>query len=265
MPATLLALLLTSVHVAAAAEISVVGSLVREAALDPGERTEGVILVRNNDDIPREIVVHQSDYLFHADGRNDFAPAGSLSRSNADWVSFNPAQVMVPPHETVPVYYAIQAPDQALSGSYWSLLLVEALPLPTPDELPQLGRGVQIQTVVRYGVELISDLGGEADGLLAFESVALRREDGRTLLALDVANKGELQARPRVWIDLFGADGASAGRVTADQDSRLLPGCSTRFLLDLSTLPPASYTGLAIADAGGDMVFGADYQLDLRP
>jgi hypothetical protein len=243
----------------------VVGSLVRKAELDPGDEVLGVILVRNNDDVPREIIVQQSDYLFHADGRNDFAPAGSLPRSNADWVSFNPAQVVVPPHETVSVYYAIEAPDQDLTGSYWSLLLIEALPLPAPEPLPQIGRSVQIQTVVRYGVELIAELGGEADGLLAFDSVALHRKDGRTVLALDLLNKGEIQASPRVWIDLFDGEGAPAGRVTATQQSLLLPGCSTRFLLDLSSLPPAAYTGLAIADAGGDMVFGADYQLDLRP
>lgn len=263
--APLLLALLCSVHTAHAAEISVVGSLVRQAEQDPGDRTEGVILVRNNNDVPREILVHQSDYMFHADGRNDFAPAGSLPRSNADWVSFNPAQVLVPPHQTVSVYYAIEAPDEDLSGSYWSLLLVEALPLPVEEQLPQIGRGVQIQTVIRYGVELISDLGGDADGLLAFDSVALRRQDGQTLLALDIANRGAIQASPRVWIDLFDAEGAPAGRVTATQQSRILPGCSTRFLLDLSKLPRAAYTGLAIADAGGDLVFGADYQLDLRP
>lgn len=262
---TLLALLLTA-HVASAGEISVVGSLVREASLQPGAKTEGVILVRNNDNLPREIVVRQSDYRFFADGTNDLAEPGSLVRSNSDWVQFSPDQLLVPPNTTASVYYSVQAPNQAeLDGTYWSLLLVEALPLPAPSSTrSSSSRGVQVQTVIRYGIQMITDLEGDPAESLSFDSVTLRQAEGQTTLVLDIANTGARQLTPHVWIDLFNSTGSNAGRVEADRRSRLLPGCSTRYLLDLSDLPPGEYAGLAIADAGTDQVFGADYTLDLR-
>lgn len=261
----LLALLL-SLSPASAAELSVVGSLVREHSLQPGERTTGVVYVRNNDDVPREVIVHQADYRFHADGRNDFVEPGTLQRSNAGWIEYSPEHSLVLPGDTVPVYYALDVPadcDQA--GSTWSLLMIEALPeAVTRDEaLPE--RGVQVQTVVRYGVLLVSELGGEAAAELAFQEARLETGPRGPSLSLDIENTGQLKLQPQVWIDLFDGSGQALGRVPADKQSLLLPGSSARFTIDLSGYPAGSYSGLVLADAGGDMVFGTDYHLDLRP
>ena len=262
---TSISLLLLAASTATAGEISVIGSLVREASLQAGEKTEGVILVRNNGDVPREVIVHQTDYRFTADGRNDFAEAGTLPRSNTGWIQFSPGQATIPPHATASVYYTMETPQQAdLQGTYWSLLMVEALPTVDLDAPVVDARGVRIDTVIRYGIELITEVGAPSAGALAFESGALRRADGQTILALDIGNTGTRQLSPQVWVDVFDAGGASMGRFQAKRRSRLLPGCSARYDLDLTSLPSAQYTGLAIADAGSDQVFGSDYTLDLR-
>ncbi len=242
-----------------------VGSLVREHTQQAGERAEGVILVRNNDDVPRDIVVHQVDYLFQADGSNEFAEAGSTPRSNADWIRFSPNQTLVPARSTAQVYYSVQVPAQAeLQGSYWSLLMVEARPLPATEPTPSIRRGVQLNTVVRYGVQIITDIGGGQGTALTFASSALQPIDGKPTLVLDIENSGDLQLRPTVWIDIFDQDGARVDRVESPTTSRLLPGCSARYLLDVSHLAPGLYNGLVIADGGDDRVFGTDYSLDLR-
>lgn len=257
--------LLASSSPASAAEVSVVGSLVREHTQQPGERAEGVILVRNNDTVPRDIVVHQVDYRFYADGSNDFAEAGSLERSNADWIRFSPNQTLVPPHSTAQVYYSVNVPtDAELHGSYWSLLMVEARPLPSADQPPSMRRGVQLNTLVRYGVQVISDIGGAENTALTFASSSLQSIDGQPTLVLDIENSGDRQLRPSVWIDLFDQEGARVDRVKASSNSRLLPGCSARYKLNVSHLAPGQYNGLVIADGGDDQVFGTDYALDLR-
>lgn len=258
-------LLLLAARTAAAGEISVVGSLVREASLQAGEKTEGVVLVRNNGDVPREVIVHQTDYRYTADGKNDFAEPGTLERSNSGWIQFSPAQATIPPHATASVYYTMETPPQAdLQGTYWSLLMVEALPTAELVAPPRDARGVRIDTVIRYGIEMITEVGTPPVGALAFESGALRRDGGQTILALDIGNTGIQQLAPQVWIDVFDAVGGSMGRFEAKRQARLLPGCSARYALDLTSLPSAEYTGLVIADAGADQVFGSDYTLDLR-
>lgn len=65
-------------------------------------------------------------------------------------------------------------------------------------------------------------------------------------------------------MDVFDADGVNLGRFRANRRPRLLPGCSARYAIDLSSLPPGMYSGLAIADAGSDQVFGSEYTLDTR-
>jgi hypothetical protein len=257
--------LLLSASPASAAEVSVVGSLVREHVQRAGDRAEGVILVRNNDTVARDVVVHPVDYRFFADGSNDFAEPGSLERSNAAWVQFSPNQTLVPARSTTPVYYSVTVPDDAeLQGSYWSVLMVEARPLPTAEEAPAMRRGVQLNTLVRYGVQIISDIGGAEDTALTFSSSSLQSIDGKPTLVLDIENSGSRQLRPSVWIDLFDQEGARVDRVEASSSSRLLPGCSARYRLDVSHLEPGLYNGLVIADGGDDQVFGTDYALDLR-
>jgi hypothetical protein len=255
--------LLLATSMSHAGEISVIGALVREAALQPGETAEGVILVQNNEDVPRDVIAHLSDYTFAADGSNDFATAGTNPRSNSAWVHFTPNQATVPPHETVSIYYTMEAPaDPGFRGTYWSLLMVESPPLAAAD--PARGGSVQIRTVIRYGVQLVTHLGAPEPGVLSFVASTLGQSDGHTTLALDIGNTGTRLLSPAVWLDVFDATGTNLGRFRSKRQSGLLPGCSARYVVDLGALAPGEYTGLAIADAGLDQVFGAEYTLDLR-
>jgi hypothetical protein len=258
-------LLLLAALPAFAQDITVVGSLVREDPLAPGGHAEGVIVVRNDGDSPRDVTVYQRDYQFHSDGTNEFGPVGSLERSNGAWVHFTPNQLSVPAHATGSVYYTVDAPSSSpLQGTFWSLLMVEGTD--TTNDAPVRGRpSVSIKTVVRYGVEIVTQLGGQDPGALTFVSGGVTRGDGRATLSLDIANTGERLLSPRVWVEAFDQNGERAGRFEAKGQPSLLPGCSARYAMDLADLPPGTYTGLAVADAGADQVFGADYNLDLRP
>ena len=111
-----------------AGPVSVIGGLTREATLQPGGRTEGRIILRNNSNEPQEVKVYQTDYLFWADGRNEYGEPGSTPRSNARWIVHSPQQLTLPPKGTESVDYALQVPAQeGLSGTYWSVLMVEPI------------------------------------------------------------------------------------------------------------------------------------------
>lgn len=257
--------LLLLISAALAGEISVIGSLVREASLQPGGVTEGVILVRNNGDEPREVKAHLKDYQFSADGSNNYADPGTLPRSNSAWVSVTPNRMILAGQETASVYYRIQAPvEENLSGSYSSLLMVEALPLERVEADKDIRRGAQIQTVIRYGIQLLTDIGPSGPGELSFLASSLERSDGKVSLVIDLGNTGDWRLAPHLWMDVFDHDGRNAGRFEATRRSTLLPGCSARYVLDLSTLPKGQYTALAVADAGPNQVFGSNFTLDAR-
>src|SRR5688500_7018448 len=95
------------------ASVAVVGSLSRDAKLQPGATFEGVIVLKNTGKQPGEARVFQTDYSFQADGSNEFGDPGQHPRSNANWLSVTPARVKIPAGETVSVRYKGKVPADA--------------------------------------------------------------------------------------------------------------------------------------------------------
>jgi len=248
-----------------AAEISVVGGLTREATVRPGETTGGSLLVRNNADEPTTVRAYVRDYLFYADGTNLYGDPGSTPRSNARWLKFSPEQFTIQPGDALAVRYTMDVPDDStLTGTYWSILLVErvgvALAEPEAGRTPQAG----VRVVVRYGIQLVTHIGDTGARAISFIDKRVITQDGKRVLRLDIENTGERWVNPLVWVELFGEDGLSVGRLQAGR-KRMFAGCSARFDVDLSELPAGGYSALIVADNGDDHVFGSEQQeLDLR-
>ncbi|MFN7143884.1 MAG: hypothetical protein ACK4YP_08925 [Myxococcota bacterium] len=243
---------------------SVVGSLVRENAVDVGGHVEGTILVRNDSDERQQIVVYQRDYRFAADGANDYVDPGTHERSNSAWIKLTPSQLTLEPDETERIHYRLDVPlDPDLAGTYWSLIMVEPAVV-APLEPPPPGRSVSIRTVVRYAVQVVTHVGEGGEGHLSFDRGELVDEAEETRLSVDIRNVGARLVAPRVWVELYDGDGRSAGRFDARGRPGLLPGCSARYSVDLAKVPPGAYTALAVADGGVGGVFGTEYTVELR-
>ena len=172
----------------------VVGGLSREAQLEPGSKLQGRIVLRNNADTPQEVKLYQRDYLFWADGRNEYPEPGTTPRSNARWVVLeSPQQFTVPPKGTESIYYTLQVPEQApeqepLCGTYWSMLMVEPIApeLLTPSGTAEGQALVGIKTLMRYGIQMVTHLGDTGTRLLAFRNKQLLLEPERRLLQLEL-------------------------------------------------------------------------------
>jgi hypothetical protein len=241
-----------------AADVRVVGSLTRELSLKPGGKAEGTILLHNDSDAAQDVRIYQTDYLFYADGRNLYGDPGNDPRSNARWITFTPRQVSVPPRGTSAAYYVIQAPaDAALSGTYWSMLMVEPLAEGALDPpVAEKGRvAIGVRTVLRYGIQMVTHTGEGAKRELRFLDQQLVKKDGKRFLQMDLESTGEGSLTPLVWVEVYNAQGGSLGRFEAGR-LRLYPGCSGRFRADLSDLPAGEYSALIVADDGDENVFG---------
>ena len=267
-PSTVISLMVLAVLLAsstpAAAAISVVGGLTREVVVQPGKEYRGAIIVKNTSDKPEEIRVYQTDYLFYSDGTALYGEPGKAPRSNAPWIRVSPSRISVEPRRAVTVHYAITVPDKSdLSGTYWSMLMVETVPGLTPEtaedkaKAPALG----IRQVIRYGVQMVTQVGKSGSADLAFQT-RLQRDGERTVLQIDLDHDGERWLRPFLWVELYDHEGSHMGRFEAGR-KRMYPGTSTRSEVDMSDLPDGTYKALVVADAGGGDVFGATYSLTL--
>jgi hypothetical protein len=249
----------------AAASVVVMGPLAYDYTVSPGQSVEGVIEVQNPGDSPQEVKFYQTDYHTFADGRVLYGEPGQLPRSNARWISFFPKQTIIPPGERIKLVYVLQVPDDStLTGTYWSMLMVEPVAAGSPESSRPEGAKFSfgIREVVRYAVQIAAHIGATGARQLKFAQIRLQQESGKLVLSVDVENTGERMLPGKFWAELYDPHGKYVGKFNGGK-RRLYPGTSARYTVDLVGLQNVTYKSLIVVDCGGDDVFGASASLVL--
>jgi hypothetical protein len=252
----------------AAAQITVRGRLAHDLPAAPGQPVTGQIIVDNETSEVQQARVYQTDYLFFSDGTNEYGEPGVLERSNAQWITFSPETMTIPPNGNVTVSYRIDVPSTVEPGTYWSMLMVESIDPSSAESTlgdePPDEREMGFRQVTRYGVQLATHVDeSSAEANVEFSGVTLvAGEDGRTVFQADVVNTGERLIRPDVYLRLFDAQGTEFGPFNGTL-YRMYPGTSVRQRLELVDVPSGAYQAILIVDAGDDSVFGGQFELTL--
>jgi hypothetical protein len=250
-------------------QISVIGELSQDREATPGETYTGSIIVRNDSNELQEAKAYQTDYLFHFDGTNEYGDAGSHARSNGKWVSFSPAQMVLPPQTTITINYRVTVPPETAGkkfiGTYWSMLMVEAIPSGSAASTLKKPKKTEmgITQTIRYGIQIATHIANTGTKKIRFVNVqVVKKEKGERILQVDVENTGEVGIRPDVYTELFDNQGKSLGKFSGNK-YRIYPGTSVRQLIDISKVAPGTYKAIIVVDAGGEDIFGANYTLKL--
>ncbi len=244
------------------AGISVENGLTQVFKVNPGQTYTGEIEISNFGDKDQYARIYQRDYLFNYKGEAFYKKPGSIDRSNAKWIDINGNYVKVPAHKKLTVQYEIKVPDDSLlTGSYWSVILVEGV---NEIDTNSFSKGVNIQTVMRYAIQVITNIGNTGMRKLEFMAADLVKEDSVRYLQVDLKNSGERYLRPVLKLELFDKSGKSAGVFTA-QPRKTYPGTSVRIKVYLdAALPEGIYQALLVADTGEDDVFGVNLSLEIK-
>lgn len=262
-----LLLFIFSLHVSLA-QVAVIGELSQEREVSPGTTYEGTIVVRNDLDESQEVKIYQTDYLFRFDGTNDYGEPGTVRRSNAPWITFNPSYLVIPPRAVATVNYNVVVPQtwkgETLHGTYWSMLMVEGIPKGSPESAmrrPGTRAQMGIQQTIRYGIQIVSHIENTGNAQVGFiGSQLIARDDGSRVLQVDIENTGDRSIRPDVYVELFDEKGAPHGKFSGVR-SRIYPGTSIRQAIVLTNIPKGTYRALVVVDSGGDDVVAAQYTL----
>ena len=241
------------------ANIIVPGSLTHENSVTQKQTIQGIIPIQNNGDEIASVQITLTDYSFNAKGESSFPDKGTLARSNASWISSGKMQFDVAPHSTYSFSYSLQVPeDLSLEGSFWSIFLVEALAdkLSTPDLEKSLG----VQTIIRYGVQIITHIENKGSYELKILEKKITKEDNKRIFFLSVENPGTLMQTPSLFLELIDQKGNKIKRLEAYKQ-RILPTCSVTYQIDLSEIPIGTYKAMALLDHGGNALFGAKYDV----
>ncbi len=243
------------------AGINVLSELTYEKTVKPGSSFEGFVTIQNTGDDVQEVKLYLKDYLFYSNGQNLYDEPGTTERSNADWIQLDQSVILVDGQSQVNVPYTVNIPaSEDMDGTYWSILMIEGAPEVTPETMQQSSVG--INTVMRYGIQIVTHFGESGDRSLKFLNAELVTESEKNIFKVDIENDGERWLRPAVWVELFNQDGISMGKYSAIS-RRTYPGTSIKQMVDLTEVPEGTYKALVVADCGDDDLFGIQYNLTI--
>lgn len=242
------------------AGISVENGLTHEFEVNPGNSYGGEIEIANYGDHDQYVKIYQKDFLFNENGESFYLEPGSVKRSNAHWIDIDASYIKIPAQRTIIVKYEIKVPDDTLTGSYWSLIMVEGV---NNIDTGMLSKGVNVNTVIRYGIQIITSIGNTGSRKLKFLSTELIKEDTVRYLKVDIQNLGERYLRPVLKLELFDNEGKSIG-VFQSGRRKIYPGTSVRMKIILTDVAPGKYQALLIADSDEDEVFGVNITLEIK-
>lgn len=232
------------------ANIVVIGDLVRDYTLKPGQTHEAFIELENRNPVARQVRVYQADYKYLANGESFFPAPNTMERTNAGWITFSPKTLTIPPMQKAMIRYLIRTPrDPDYIGTFWSIIMIQEMQDRTPGN--------------RYGVQIVTQLHNTGKIGLEFTSATVVNKSGQRILTVDIENRGNRMARPEMWLEVYNNAGQKVGRFVSGQHA-VLPGCGIRREIDISSLPKGSYNSLFIADCGGKDVYGLEIKLVLE-
>jgi hypothetical protein len=246
------------------AQVGITNGLTQEKVCRPGETFQSFISIRNYGAEPQDVRIYQTDYSFTFDGRSAYDPPGKAARSNAGWITPGHKLLTVPGSSQVDLRYTAKVPDDpGLTGTYWSIIMVEAVQKASASQ-PEGGEkkpNMGINQVMRYAVQILTHIGDTGSRKVKFLQTELLQDKDRKVFHIDVENVGERWLRPYASLEIYNQQGELAGKFEG-QRLRIFPGTSVRFNFDVSQIAGGRYKALVVLDNKDSHVFGAQYTLD---
>ena len=142
--------------------------------------------------------------------------------------------------------------------------MIEPQAPPSEEITPEEGKiQLGIQTVLRYGIQIVTHLGDSGKRELNILDRQISKEGEDYLLALDLENTGEHWLRQEVRAEIYDEEGMLLGKKEGGK-YRIYPGTSVRATLNLGALSKGKYKVLVVMDNGDQYIWGAQYSLSLQ-
>ncbi|MDZ7877119.1 MAG: hypothetical protein U5L45_05590 [Saprospiraceae bacterium] len=251
-------LLILSSHLSAA--IQVLNGLTHMHPTAAGGQISGKILLKNESAKEARILIYKQDLIANCGNAIAYTTINTHNRSLGNWLQTNIDEKILLPHEEYTLFYTINVPKDSIEkGTYWSVLMIEGAD-PIKEENTN---GMQVNSKVRYAIQVLADVGGFESPKLTFEDVKYEaKEKNNKTLKVRVKNDGLCSAKTKVSIEIFSDKGLKIKGYEAVQ-KRIYPNLCNEFELLLDDMPQGKYEGVLVADNGKD-IFGSNITIDIE-
>ncbi|TAK31889.1 MAG: hypothetical protein EPO28_18050 [Saprospiraceae bacterium] len=243
------------------AGVIIINGLSHNYKVTPGQVYKGTIELQNTENSPQTLKIYKRDYKFYYTGEAIYDPPASHARSNAQWIDLSPSYMELKGMEKTIIKYEIAVPASAanLTGTLWSVIMVEGV---NTIDTSSLDKGFNVQTVIRYAIQIATDIEDTGVANLKFLNVGLNQAENERGIKIDVENVGERLLFPEMTLELFDEKGNAAGVFKSDK-RRIYPGTSISFNLDVGEVKPGSYKALLLANCSDEDIFGVNITIDI--
>lgn len=250
-------LLSTSLH----ASVVIVNGLTHAHALSGiNTKAQGTIRIKNEGSKESRILVYRQDLTSECGLSSVYPETGSHNRSLGNALTTNVDEKVMASGEEYDVRYTIDLDKERSSdGTYWQVVMVEVAD-PVREEAKQ---GVQVNSKVRYAIQVIVDVGNIEGPQLSYENMIFEKvSDKLSLLKATIKNNGIFGARTGVILEIYDTAGNKL-KTTEPSNRMLYPGYCSTFEIPVTDLPKGKYDCVIIADTKKDL-FGSNIALQVE-
>ncbi|MCA0363661.1 MAG: hypothetical protein LCH67_06430 [Bacteroidetes bacterium] len=253
-------LILLSLSISSFGAVVITNGLTQTHTIMSGQKITGKIEMKNESTKPARILIYKQDLSSYCDKSFNYSKPGTEPRSLDKYFKAVVDEKILAPMEQYVLFYTIDLTNTTLEdGSYWSVLMIEGAE-PVKEEQSQ---GMTINSVVRYAVQIIADLGAVKSPKLVFENIEMKdREDAVKVLTFKMKNEGIYSSKTKILVEIYNEEGKKIKTIEG-LTKRVYPGQCNDFEIELKDMPAGKYDGIIVADNGKDL-FGANVTLDLN-
>jgi hypothetical protein len=166
--------------------------------------------------------------------------------SLAPFLNTSVSEAELAPGEEYELIYKIDLSQSTLStGTLWSLLMIEVI---KPISETKTEGGFSVGSKIRYGVQIISNIGMKEVPLLQFTQVQLGKDlDENKLLEASLENMGSFIALPLVEIQIYNSKGEKVKDLSVPS-KKVYPKNCQKFQLPLADLESGKYKAVLFAE-----------------
>ena len=241
------------------AGIQVMSKMTERYTAKKGETYTSQIQLYNTGNKEQEVKIYQQDYLYNYKGETKITEPVSHKRSNSNWIHYSPQNMILKGQEIQNIKIEITVPqNDTLTGTYWSLVMVEEVKKPDPNATGQL----VLNESFRYAIQIVTNIENSGSGQLEFQNPGIIKEGDKNIFDFVLFNTGERFLSPNVSMELFDeATGQSVAVLKAPKNG-MYPTTSTLWKFPLEGLPVKKpLKAVIVADCSGEDVFGLEYTI----
>jgi hypothetical protein len=241
------------------ATVVIQNGLTHVHSMNSGEVLLGKIVLKNLSKKTERVSVYQNDLEILCSGIVNYNKSGSNPKSLVEFITLNTSDQTLAPNEEFEVSYKISIPSgYDKKGSLWTLIMVEVA---EPISEQKVEYGVSIGSKIRYGIQVIANIGENEINKYSFKDVKLLKTENERKIEAILQNEGDFLINPILNIQIFDENGNLSKELKLPS-KKLYPSNCQKFEIDIMDLKKGKYNVVLVSESNEESI-GVNINLEI--